>query len=159
MKAAMVEALMTAESFDAANQSARRLKTTMRDGDWDTALVNKMRQALDNTQVQDGFTARPYVESVLKMWDHKVADEASRSGGTYAVNRQHQVTINEEVGITDEAIAGPIGGQAWWMNSGDTWVPLEDLPSMFCDGSTITAVDNTTFISCAADIWILHLDR
>lgn len=58
---------------------------------------------------------------------------------------------------------GRYGGQAWWMNAGDTWVPLEDLSAnQFCDGSTITAVDNTTFISgrgCAADLWILHLDR
>jgi hypothetical protein len=58
---------------------------------------------------------------------------------------------------------GPDGGQAWWMNSGDTWVPLEDLSAnQFCDGSTIMAVHNTTLISgrgCAADLWILHLDR
>jgi hypothetical protein len=58
---------------------------------------------------------------------------------------------------------GPLGGQAWWMNVGDTWVPLEDISaSRFCDGSAITAVANTTFIfgrGCVADIWILHLDR
>ena len=58
---------------------------------------------------------------------------------------------------------GPLGGQARWMNVGDTWVPLEDISaSRFCDGSAITAVANTTFIfgrGCVADIWILHLDR
>lgn len=58
---------------------------------------------------------------------------------------------------------GYLGGQAWWMNVGDTWVSLEDMSANeFCGASTIMAVENTTFITgggCAADIWILHLDR
>jgi len=58
---------------------------------------------------------------------------------------------------------GYLGGQAWWMNVGDTWVSLEDMSAnAFCGGSHIRAVANTTFIfggGCAADIWILHLDR
>ena len=56
---------------------------------------------------------------------------------------------------------GPIGGADWWMNVGDAWVALADLEIGACGGSSITAVDDTTFISgrgCVADLWVLRLD-
>jgi hypothetical protein len=52
-------------------------------------------------------------------------------------------------------------GQNWWMNVGDSWVSLDETGHTRCDGSTISAVGNTTFLTCGNDpttMWVLNFE-